>query len=264
MVAQEEYKFELNVSRSKSGNLHPLDVIAAMRLQEDTFYHTRSFLPLADAQFLNVGADCCTKMAEWCFQIVEWCKFQRESIEIAMYFFDRYLLVETSTLNDLAVVQLAAMTALYMAVKIHDPKTLSLSAVSTLSRSTHSASDIKGMEWKILNALQWRVNPPTSLSFARQMLSLLSDESMTLLQRHTVDQITKMQLELVVADYDLIAVKPSTIAFCSIMNAIESIAREPKVVASVRYILSNAIGVDGNNEDIRKVSDFLYARVAQS
>jgi len=242
-----------------------LDTIAAMRRQEDTSYQTGDFLSLAaDAcKFLDVDADCRTMMAEWCYQVVDFCKFQRESVEIAMNFLDRYLLVDTFALNDRATYQLAAMTSLYMAVKIHEAEAMDPATVSTLSRGTYSANDIEDMELEILNALQWRVNPPTSASFAREMLSLLPDDSLTPTQRNTVEQITTLQLELAVADYDMIAVKPSTTAFCSITNAIESIALEPKARSCIRFILSKAIGIEGNDEDIAELSDYLYASVAR-
>lgn len=242
-----------------------LDTIAAMRRQEDTSYQTGDFLSLAadTGNFLDVDADCRTKMAEWCYQVVDFCKFQRESVEIAMNFLDRYLLVDTSVLNDRATFQLAAMTSLYMAVKIHEPEAMDPVTVSTLSRGTYSAKDIEDMELEILNALQWHVHPPTSISFAREMLSLLPDDSLTPTQRNTVEQISTMQLELAVADYDLIAVKPSTIAFCSIMNAIESIALDPKAIACISCVLSSAIGIDGNDEDITELSNYLYASVAR-
>jgi hypothetical protein len=63
-----------------------------------------------------------------------------------------------------------------MAVKIHEPEAMDPDTVSTLSRGTYSAHDIENMELQILKALEWRVNPPTSVSFARQLLALLPDD----------------------------------------------------------------------------------------
>jgi len=151
-----------------------------------------------------------------------------------------------------------------MAVKIHEPEAMDPATVSTLSRGTYTPEDIEQMEKQILNALKWRVNPPTSVSFVRQMLMVLGDESLTLKQRSTVSQIATMQLELAVADYDLISVKPSTIAYSSIVNALESLHDlDDKTVSYMSYILAKAIEIDGDDADIQELSDYLFAAVVQ-
>lgn len=242
-----------------------LDIISAMRRQEDTTYQKGDFLALADSGRVDVDADCRTKMAEWCFQIVDFCKFQRESVEIAMNLLDRYLLVDTSALSQRVTFQLASMTSLYMAVKIHEPEAMDPDTVSTLSRGTYSAHDIENMELQILKALEWRVNPPTSVSFARQLLALLPDEMFSLKQRETISQITATQMELAVSDYNLIEVKPSLIAFCSILNAVEGVGVESKSFAQILHLMSTAIGINCSGEDIQvqELTDYLFYAAVQ-
>ena len=240
-----------------------LDIIAAMRLQEDSSYRTGDFLALALPHLLDVDAECRTKMAAWCLQVVDFCKLSRDSVEIAMNFLDRYLLFDSSALNSRVIFQLASMTCLYMAIKIHEPEAMDLLAISTLSRGTYSVNDVQAMELNILNALQWRVNPPTSTAFAHQLLNLLPDDLLASKQREAVSHITDMHLELAVADYDLITVKASTRAFCSLLNAVEIISLDPKAIEYIRVTMAHAIGVDWNDEALEGLSEYLFAAVAQ-
>ena len=242
-----------------------LDIISAMRRQEDSIYLKGDFLCHGDARHCvaAVDADCRAQMVEWCYQIVDFCKFQRECVEIAMSFLDRYLLVDTFVLSDRATFQLASMTSLYMAVKIHEREAMDPATVSALSRGLYTVDDVEEMELKILKALEWRVNPPTSVSFARQLLTLLSKTSFKLKIRETIAHITTMQLELAIGDYNLIRVKPSTIAFCSILNALESLNIAPKAIAPSTTLMARALGIDGHSEDIQKLSNYLLALVAQ-
>jgi len=244
-----------------------LETITAMRRQEDTSYQTGDFLSLIrDSLLLDVDADCRTKMAEWCFQVTEFCQFSKESAEIAINYLDRFLLADQSALQDRAVFQLAAMTCLYMAVKIHEPEAMCPTTVSTLSRNTYTPQDIESMERQILSALKWRVNPPTSVSFVRQMLLLLPDGLLTTRQRTTMEEIATLQTELAVGDYNLITVKPSTIAYCSVVNALESVhSLEPKTVAYMVYALARAVGIDDrdDNEELRTMTEYLLDAVEQ-
>ena len=240
-----------------------LEIIAAMRRQEGCSYQTGDFLAFGNPHLLDVDAGCRTKMAEWCFQIVDFCKFQHESVEIAMNFLDRYLFVDTSPLNSRVLFQLASMTCLYMAVKIHEPEAMDPSSISALSRGTYSVDEIEDMEIKILNSLQWRVNPPTSFSFARQLLTAISDDVLTAEEREAISHLTAVQLELAVSDYDLITVKPSTKAFCAVANAVDVLCLPQNVISCVRRVMAQAIGVDEDEENIRRLCAYLFAAVAQ-
>merc|ERR1712226_396506 len=84
------------------------------------------------------------KMVAWCFQVVDFCKFQRETVSIAMNLLDRFMMTSQSQVakTDVKVYQLAAMTALYTAVKIHEPEVMDPKLISNLSRGVYQPEEV--------------------------------------------------------------------------------------------------------------------------
>jgi hypothetical protein len=249
--------------------------VQAMRRQEETTYWNRESLyqSQTDCVFANgpihadavVDIDCRSKMATWCYQVIDFCKFNRETASIAMNFLDRFMLTEQGAAiwADRKTFQLAAMTCLYTAVKIHEPEAMDPKLVSTLSRGAYSTTQVEAMEVTILSALQWRVNPPTALAFVRQFLELIPVDVVDQSMREAVHDITKFQTELAVTEHDFVTVKASTIAFGSLMNSLESLQLDDKVLGYIGYILCQAIGIDRSDEDVLAVQNALYNTIVK-
>lgn len=241
--------------------------IAAMCHQETFGYFTadslrqrRTLLPIP----LDVDEDCRKKMVAWSYQVVDFCKFNRETVEIAMSLFDRFLVTPSGTraLQDRSMFQLAAMTSLYTAVKIHEPEAMDPKLVSSLSRGTYSPEDIEKMEQIILQELHWRVNPPTALSFVREFFNLIPVDAMDESTRKLVFDLTKLQTELAVSENNFVAIKASVAAFCSFMNALESLCLDPKVIQYVGIMLQEATGISSCcSEQIFDVQSYLHTAV---
>lgn len=248
-----------------------LSQLHAMRRQEEEAYAIADDFLHQDtagagsvpAGPLNVDADCRSKMANWCYQVVDFCKFRRESVEIAMNYLDRYLMTPAglSAKVDRKIYQLAAMTSLYTAVKIHEPEAMDPKLVSNLSRGTYTPEQVETMEYNIITALQWRLNPPTALSFVRLYLDLIPSDLLDDSSRQTVYEITKYQTELAVNEYDMVGVRSSTIALCSLMNSLESVGMDAKLLSQAGYVLSQAIGTDMHSDQIFNVQNWLYESV---
>lgn len=240
--------------------------IMAMRHQEDTGYLSRDFLhqPHIINLALDVDSDCRKKMCQWSYQVVDFCKFNRESVEISLNLLDRYLLTPAGVraLQDRSIFQLAAMTALYTAVKIHEPEAMDPKLVSSLSRGTYSPDDVEKMEQILLKSLNWRVNPPTALSFVRQFLDLIPAEAMKAEERKIAYDITKLQTEVAVSEYSFVNVKASVTAYCSLMNALEEIL-EPGVFKYVSVMLQEAAGIRTSDQQVMEVQKFLYSGVVR-
>jgi Cyclin, N-terminal domain len=243
-----------------------LETIAAMRHQEDTGYQTRDFLAQHEGLLPDVDADCRTKMAAWCYQVVDFCNFNRESVEIAMNYLDRFLLTAEgqAVLQDRTTFQLASMTTLYTAIKINEPEAVNPQTVSDLSKGCYTAQDVEAMEFHILNALQWRVNPPTAMAFVCQFLELIPEYALSKPLRATAYDIAKFQTELAVSDYDFIADKRSSVAFCSLVNALESMHLDEKVRSYIAYLLARTIGLDQDADDIRQIRACLFSAVVEN
>jgi Cyclin, N-terminal domain/Cyclin, C-terminal domain len=216
--------------------------IEAMRTQEVTGYFKSNYLTNTTACHdqdqaqpsarsngpLNCedpDEECRFRMTEWCFQVVDFCKYQRETVEIVMSYFDRFLGTPegAATLKDRKMFQLAAMTCLYTAIKTHEPEAMEPQVISGLSRGVYSADDIEAMERQILAAIQWRLNPPTALSFIRLFAALVPDGIWAEDDLEAIVALAKYQTELAVGEYSFVGVNSSTIAFAALSNALQVI-----------------------------------------
>ena len=225
------------------------DTVRAMCQQERIFY--KKYDPLRQrierTNESDIDEICRNKMCEWSYQIVDFCKFHRESVDIAMNYLDRFLTTPFGqpALHDRNVYQLVAMTCLYSAIKIHERQALSPAVVSQLSRGVYSAHQIAETEVTILHALQWKLHPPTALSFVRELISVLPIDWMSDLVKESIFGITQKQTELAVSDYRFIETPMSIVAYCSIMNAVQccGFAFSADIITSIRMMIASAIGL---------------------
>ena len=222
-----------------------VDRLEVMHQQESTTYKCRDYINDGDEDTCSypvtfnrgpqnerdmpVDRDCRVKMCEWCYQVTDFCKFKRETVAIAMSYLDRFLSTTRprahKALHDRKEYQLAAMTSLYIAIKLFEPVAMDAELLSTISHGCYTESDIVDMEQEILTALSWRVNGPTAHDFLSHIISLLPSSAhkyddtvaMTLLD------FSRFQVEIAVCDYDLALQKPSVVALASILNSVESI-----------------------------------------
>lgn len=247
-----------------------ISTMDAMLLQEskyfasDYLHQANPQRPTASAPLHSVDVDCRSKMVSWCFQVVDFCKFQRETVSIAINYLDRYMASPASGLahTDRKTFQLCAMTCLYTAVKIHEPEAMDPKLVSTLSRGTYSPQEVEVMEAQILGALEWRMNPPTALSFVRMFLDILPAGFLTLAQRETAYELSKFQTELAINEYDFLSVRPSIIAYSALVNALESIGLDQKLMGRISYGLSESAKIDTQADNIFEVQNWLYQAVS--
>ncbi|KAL3815769.1 hypothetical protein ACHAXA_008819 [Cyclostephanos tholiformis] len=157
------------------------------------------------------------KICEWCYQVVDHFDFNREVVSVAMSYLDRYL--ATRTVNR-RIFQLAAMTALYLAIKLYEPGKLRMASLIDLSRGYFMAEHIVTMEDSMLQSLGWHVHPPTPLAFCRDFMRLVSGE-IEAAPRHDLSELARFMTELSVCDYWFVTKKPSSIALASLVNAID-------------------------------------------
>lgn len=154
-------------------DIHSLpDIIATLCRQESTSYQCGDYLspefqtmrhdcpkhikleaPLSHASFESSNAsgkinECWReKICEWCYQVIDHFDFNREVVEISLSYLDRFLCTRTVTKK---AFQLAAMTCLYMAIKLYEPTSLKISSIIELSRGYFTIEHIVAMENTIL------------------------------------------------------------------------------------------------------------------
>jgi lipoyl(octanoyl) transferase len=87
------------------------------------------------------------KICEWSYQVIDHFDFNREVVAVSLSYLDRFLCTRTVTKK---VFQLAAMSSLYMAIKLYEPTTLKISSFIELSRGYFTVDHIIAMEETIL------------------------------------------------------------------------------------------------------------------
>lgn len=87
------------------------------------------------------------KICEWSYQVIDHFDFSREVVGVAIHYLDRYL--ATRSVNK-KVFQLAAMTCLFLAIKLYEPGKLSMSSMIELSRGYFMVEQMIAMEHSIL------------------------------------------------------------------------------------------------------------------
>lgn len=200
------------------------------------------------------------QMVVWCYSIIDHCKFNREIVPITISYLDRFIATPagSSARINREIYQLAAMACLYTAIKIHGHICIHPKAFSGLSSNVFSSDELQAMETKILFALNWRMNPPTSLAFVRKFLHMIPSWTLDIKWREAVYNIAKYQTELAVTEFECIAIRPSTIAFCAVMNSLARLNVDDNALKGSSKIISRAIGIqitDNTFQEVRKHLD---------
>jgi hypothetical protein len=246
-----------------------LETLAAMCHQEQTGYLAKDWFRLGQRESSfgplhweeAVDIECRDKMVAWCVEVVDFCKFSRATVEITMSYLDRFLATPegTTARNDRSSYQLACMTALYTAVKIHEPKAIHPEFLARFSCGAFTSRDIEFMEVTLLRALKWRVNPPTAWDFVHKLMSLIPSDLLTKDLRQMAVDLALLQTELAVANYEFVTVRASIIAYSALMNSLKTLG----IVHEVGYILSQPMKIHCNGVHVASVQSVLYRLLAR-
>lgn len=236
-----------------------LETIRAMRRQEDHYRVSDYLLDLPDAAACGAGdapvdASCRFLMAKWFSEIAGFCHYKTETVALAMNCLDRFVSSPEGReiLFDRNMYQLAAMTALYSSVKIHEQEAMDPGLVSTLSRGVHSPEAVEAMERKMLMAVRWRMNQPSAMSFARLMIDLIPDQYLDATKKDALLDIAKLQIDMTVNEYDFCTHDASSVAFACVLNAIESVTDDGMFYSSVETTMGEVLGADDTSvQDLR-------------
>jgi hypothetical protein len=87
------------------------------------------------------------KICEWSYQVVDHFEFSREVVSVSISLLDRFLCTEQV---DKKQFQLAAMTTLYLAIKLTETGKLSMRSMIQLSRGFFTIEQMAAMEMTIL------------------------------------------------------------------------------------------------------------------
>jgi hypothetical protein len=236
--------------------------------------HTRQHKPLQQWR---------GKICNWSFRVIDHFRLDREVVTVGMRLLDRFLAAyslqqQHSTHTTLSVApsaspvcscpsckrsvdsefyQLAAMTCIYIAVKLHidngtdldatHRRTFKLQAFCELSRGLFGKEQVIRMEQNILRALHWRVaSTPTPMTFVNYYLTTLLPDWKIRRDRHdlvvhVLRELSRYLTELVVCLGDeCMDCRPSQIGYVSLLVAMNVLTLEA-LPASVRKVFCHRV-----------------------
>eukprot|EP00977_Amphora_coffeiformis_P029463 scaffold40835_cov191-Amphora_coffeaeformis.AAC.1 len=161
------------------------------------------------------------QMCSWAFTVVKNFDIDKETVSVAFNMLDRYVVHEEKIPGAPEITredyQLFAMTALYIAVKVLEPypRKIAVDALVVMSRDFYSGDDITHTEREMLKALNWNINPPTVLTFARNFMKSMENEC----DKLEMERICSLLSERIVADSFFVPLKDSVIGLACMMHA---------------------------------------------
>lgn len=210
------------------------------------------------------------KICEWCYNIVDYFNYDRELVYVCMNFMDRYVMKRRV---DTKSYQLAAMTSLFIVMKIHEPRSssrqLDVTSLTKLSQSTFNEEMILAMEREMLQTLEWHLFPPTPGRFVfylskffptRDKIKNSPSSFPSETDLHEISELSRFFTELSVCDYYYVTQNPSAIGYASLLNAIDVVGEqheeegEKKFFSEFKQQFSNKVysqtGLYAMNKDI--------------
>ena len=121
------------------------------------------------------------------------------------------------------------MASVYLAIKIHGHKKVTISSIASTGNGLITVKHIEAMELSIMNSLEWRLFPPTCVSFVENFYPLIANDccankkDVQHLQQAVSDsfELSRFLTELSVCAYPFITAKPSSIAIAAILYSFE-------------------------------------------
>jgi hypothetical protein len=235
--------------------------IQVMRVQEDTVYCKSSLHDINEIDAPLLAKDSYEKIVSWYLRVVDFFEFHREIAEIAASILNCFLATTQgfSARTDPSNYQLASLGAFYIAVKIHAKQAMHPRSLIQLCGDRYTIHEIEQTEASMLSALNWRVNPPTTGAFLREMVALLPSD-MNDDTRAAVFELAQMQYELLLPLSYFAVAKSSTIALASFINAIESLNLCEG--GHLIEILSSVLGIDRSCAQVTEAQRELYKALA--
>lgn len=208
-----------------------VDRINAMRSQEEKKYNRISdYLNMAPKSEHMINKLCRTTVCEWFYDFVDSTMLQRETAISAMNILDRFLSSENlrsqRTISSRKEYQLAAMTSLFISIKLFESCDIDTAILANLSRKFYNKEafvqyytkeDFRKMERDIVVSLDWNLNCPTAIAFLEYFMSAIphSNGNETYDYKSILKTYSKYLVERSVEDYEISINKPSNIALAA-------------------------------------------------
>ena len=197
---------------------------------------------------MAITPTCRAKICRWIFDIIDTLHFQRETAIIAMSYLDRYCCTNSprarrARCSQRPKYQLAAVTSLYTAIKLHEPIGMDVDTAALLTQGVNTAEEIIDCEREMLQALKWRMHGPSPIRFVNYILELLpvssrcSSEELDKIRKRSCEQIEKST-----EDYGCVVLRPSSLALAAVLN-------------SLKHVPQDIVSIEERDDFVQVISD---------
>ena len=241
--------------------------------KENTGYQTENYITSPSQKTTDSNDDTIdtdtkilyrSKLFEWMYQLVDKYSLDRELVAIAGSYMDRYIPLsqhQHPSINRGYTYQLVGMTSLHLAIKItrDQGKCAGATSFARLSRGLFTEDDINTMEWSMLTTLQWRMHPPTAVTFATLLLMFVPRDACSPFSRHDLFERIRYLLEISVTIPFFLGKKTSNMAVGAFIVIMES-EEQPNVSetehrAQFKRYLFTVAGIDSDADKVIECRD---------
>jgi hypothetical protein len=152
-------------------------------------------------------------MISWMFSVTDIFQLAPMIPSTAIYYLDTVCDTLVKTPNDY---QLVGLTALQLAIKVHETKLFPLQQLVSMGSGGMTIEQVMDMERKILETCQWKLHPPTPECFLLAYSELLPSSTESTEASLSMALLYIRQALLQEKDYE-----PSVLAYASLLVAME-------------------------------------------
>lgn len=203
------------------------------------------------------------KVSQWCYDVVDHLGESRDVVYLAMNVLDRYCVVRSSSSRalDERDYEIAAITALFLAVRVTGSVTLELPQVMRMSRMGVRIHEILEIGTNMTNSLSWERRLSTPLNFVRALLELL-DVSPELMD--SLLESASYLVEVSVCDAFFSGKHPYQVACAAVINAIGVGCQSRLSPGQSNKFFHHILEVHGAREEISSLQRRLHHIYSQS
>jgi hypothetical protein len=246
------------------------ECVAAVKavLRQEQSYHVPDYLrqcPSSSELGLPLDANARSTIVRWCLRVIKICQYKHDIAAIAIDYLDRYVATHQGqeALLDRRHYQLASLTCVYCAIKLHgDRPPLGPTVIAKLSNGEISHNDVENMELKLLHALEWRMNPPTAMSFVRSHLDLVHEDEVDVFTREAILDLSQLQVNESLLRYDFVSEKRSRLGLAALLNAADSLCDDGSISTGLEDIIHQCTSI--TPEDLAALRFQLYECISST
>ncbi|ETV90737.1 hypothetical protein H310_14526 [Aphanomyces invadans] len=183
-----------------------------LRVVENESAYPRPIDYLATVQTHGMDALWRRRVCDWMVNTRRIFDLSADTVACAVHLMDRYLCVLSV---DKIVLQLVSVICLSIASKVHENRPITMEEIDLLCQGKYPRQEMIKMEMRILDVAAWKLNPPTAVGIARDLLALELSSSLGVCLTEIETMVTHL-LDACLSEYVLVSALESVKALAAL------------------------------------------------